>query len=102
MKAREARKQKRRPTTGDIAMRGLVTFARIARDRLRVVGRAWSQFWFQPSPTTPLELARIGLGAALLCHYALATPYLFLFWGYSGWMPREIAVEYLVNPWIHS
>ena len=83
-------------------MRGLVTFARIARDRLRVVARAWSQFWFQPSPTTPLELARIGLGAALLCHYALATPYLFLFWGDSGWMPREIAVEYLVNPWIQS
>ena len=28
----------------------------------RTVGATWSQLWFQTSPTTPLEIARIGLG----------------------------------------
>lgn len=83
-------------------MRRLVILARVGRDGLGVLGQAWSQFWFQSTSTTPLELVRIGLGAALLCHYAMATPYLFLFWGDEGWMPREIALEYLVNPWIQS
>jgi predicted DCC family thiol-disulfide oxidoreductase YuxK len=76
--------------------------ARSIRDGLLAFGRAWSQFWFRPVPTTPLEIVRIGLGAALFSHYLLATPYLFFFWGDHGWMPREIAQTYLVNPWIQS
>ena len=35
----------------------------------------------------------MGIGAALLLHYGLATPYLFTFWGDAGWMPRELASE---------
>ena len=55
----------------------------------------WSQIWFQPSVTAPLELARIGIGAALLSHYVLAIPYLYDFWGDTGWMPRkQLADEY--------
>ena len=54
------------------------------------LAEVWSQIWFQPSATAPLELARIGIGAALLSHYALATPYLSDFWGDAGWMPRRL------------
>ena len=57
---------------------------------MRKLADAWSQIWFQPSSTAPLELARIGIGAALLSHYALATPYLSDFWGDAGWMPRRL------------
>ena len=47
---------------------------RFARNTFAALGRAWSQLWFQDSPTSPLELTRIGVGTALLLHYALATP----------------------------
>jgi predicted DCC family thiol-disulfide oxidoreductase YuxK len=59
------------------------------------LAEVWSLIWFQPSVTTPLELARIGIGAALLSHYLLAIPYLYDFWGDTGWMPRKLlANEY--------
>ena len=74
-------------------MSGPVTLTRFARDTFAALSRAWSQVWFQDSPTSPLEIARIGIGAALLLHYALATPYLFDFWGDAGWMPRDVAHE---------
>jgi predicted DCC family thiol-disulfide oxidoreductase YuxK len=51
----------------------------------------WWRIWFQPSPTSPLELARMGIGAALLVYYALASPYLFELWGDTGWMPLDVA-----------
>jgi predicted DCC family thiol-disulfide oxidoreductase YuxK len=58
---------------------------------LVAIERAWSRLWFQTKPTTPLEIARIGIGTAVLINYSLATPYLFDFWGDEGWMmPREI------------
>ena len=37
-----------------------LTFVRNAGAKLAEV---WSQIWFQPSVTAPLELARIGIGA---------------------------------------
>jgi len=83
-------------------MRRLANLSRFGRDSLGLLGQAWSQFWFQSTSTTPLEVVRIGLGAALFLHYAMATPYLFLFWGDTGWMPREIALAYLPNPWVQS
>lgn len=64
------------------------------------MGKLWSQIWFQDSPTSPLELARIGVGAALLLHYGLGTPYLFDLWGDTGWVPREVAVS--DDPWSMS
>jgi predicted DCC family thiol-disulfide oxidoreductase YuxK len=80
------------------------------RKIVAALGAAWSRLWFQSRPTTPLEIARMGIGALLLIHYILATPYLFLFWGDDGVMPRENALEgvdawsqsvffYLAEPW---
>jgi predicted DCC family thiol-disulfide oxidoreductase YuxK len=62
----------------------------VLRKMLVQIARAWSQFWFRSSPTAPIELTRIGIGAALLVNYSLATPYLFHFWGEAGWMPLSI------------
>lgn len=74
-----------------------ITPAGFVRRQLAALGDLWSLIWFQERPTAPLEIARIGLGAALLLHYALATPYLFDLWGADGWVPRELAVT--EDPW---
>jgi predicted DCC family thiol-disulfide oxidoreductase YuxK len=79
-----------------------VTFGAFVRERFAALGEAWSKIWFQPMPTTPLELARIGIGAALLLHYGMATPYLFDFWGDAGLMPRAIVLRDIPDPWTHS
>jgi predicted DCC family thiol-disulfide oxidoreductase YuxK len=75
---------------------------RFGRNVLAGLGRAWSQLWFQSSPTTPIELARIGIGAALLLHYARATPFLFDFWGETGWAPLAVILENSTSPWNQS
>ena len=64
--------------------------------------RGWQRFWFQDKSTSPLEIARIGLGAAMLLHYGLASPNLFTFWGDSGWLPRAMLVQQLTDPWVQS
>jgi predicted DCC family thiol-disulfide oxidoreductase YuxK len=64
--------------------------------------RGWQQLWFQDKSTSPLEITRIGVGAAMLLHYGLASPHLFTFWGDSGWLPREIAVQQTASPWVQS
>ena len=66
-----------------------VTLARSIGEKLTAFDQAWSRFWFQSAPTTPLEICRIGIGAALLVNYGMATPYLFDFWGDQGWMRSE-------------
>ncbi len=68
-------------------------FEGFSRAAFASLGQTWSRIWFQNSPTSPLEIARIGIAAALLLHYGLATPYLLMFWGDAGWMPRELALE---------
>jgi predicted DCC family thiol-disulfide oxidoreductase YuxK len=83
-------------------MSGEMTAMRLGRAGFAALGRAWSRFWFQPRPTTPLEIARIGIGAAVLVHYGLATPYLFDFWGDNGWLPRAVALETFDDPWMQS
>jgi predicted DCC family thiol-disulfide oxidoreductase YuxK len=80
----------------------LATLARSGRESFVALGRAWSHIWFQPRPTTPLEIARIGVGSAILFHYAMATPFLFVFWGDTDWMPRDVALMYLDGPWMQS
>ena len=80
----------------------LEALARHLRAALAAVGRAWSQLWFQESSTAPLEIVRIGIGGALFCHFALATPYLLQFWGDTGWMPRDDALQYLSSAWQQS
>jgi predicted DCC family thiol-disulfide oxidoreductase YuxK len=62
---------------------------------------AWDRVWFQNKPTTPLEITRMGLGAAMLIHYSLATPFIFVFWGDAGLVPRAQALEE-AEPWAHS
>ncbi len=69
---------------------------------LSPIARAWSRLWFQDQPTTPLEIARIGIGAALLLQYGLATPYLFRFWGDAGLFPRELIAKQVTDPWAQS
>ncbi len=83
-------------------MPGRLTFGRFVRERFAALGEAWSQIWFQHKPTSPLELARMGIGAALLLHYATATPYLFDFWGDAGLMPRAIVLRDFADPWTQS
>jgi predicted DCC family thiol-disulfide oxidoreductase YuxK len=73
---------------------------RIARRTVAGIGEIWRRFWFRPRPTAPLELARIGVGAALLAHYGLATPYLFELWSDAGFMPYDLAVT--DDPWVQS
>src|SRR5262249_23205631 len=68
---------------------GPMMIARAVGARLAALGEAWSWFWFTSAPTTPLEISRIGIGAALFINYGLATPYLFDFWGNDGWMPFD-------------
>src|ERR1700690_1477215 len=78
-----------------------LTFERFGRGTIAAFGQAWSQIWFQSRPTSPLEITRMGVGAALLVNYGLATPYLFLFWGDQGWMPRALLNE-TIDPWSQS
>src|SRR5262245_34001859 len=75
------------------------SFARTILRWAAAPGRAWSRIWFQNSPTVPLELCRILVGALLLFQYALVTPYLFEFWGDEGWMTRQILGRYLIDFW---
>ena len=79
----------------------LATFARLIRESLAALGRAWSQLWFQSMTTMPLEIARVGLGAALLVHYSMAIPYLFEFWSDAGFMPLSVAWPQR-EPWTFS
>ena len=83
-------------------MRALVRSAGFGRDMLGAVGRGWSQFWFQESATSPLEVTRIGIGAAMLLNYARATPFLFDFWGEAGFVPRQVVLDDKTDPWIQS
>jgi predicted DCC family thiol-disulfide oxidoreductase YuxK len=81
----------------------LATLARFGRELFAAVGTGWSQFWFGPSPTTPLEIVRIGVGSAILFHYGMATPFLFDFWGGdTAWLPREVAIRTFDNSWMQS
>jgi hypothetical protein len=66
------------------------------------IRRAWARVWFQNSPTSPLELTRIGIGAALFLNYALATPYLFDFWGKEGLVPRALVFDASSLSWKQS
>lgn len=78
-----------------------MTLTRLVRDTFAALSQAWSQVWFQDSPTSPLEITRIGVGAAVLLHYTLAIPYLFDLWGDAGWSPRDAALEMSI-PWMES
>ena len=78
-----------------------MTLTRLLRDTFAALGQAWNQIWFQDSPTTPLEITRIGVGAAVLLHYTLAIPLLFEMWGNDGWAPREVALS-IRAPWMQS
>ena len=80
-------------------MRKVVIFG---RDFFADVGRAWSQFWFQSSLTSPLEIARIGVGAALLVNYGAASAYLFDFWGEAGFVPRDLVWNDRTDGWVQS
>jgi predicted DCC family thiol-disulfide oxidoreductase YuxK len=62
---------------------------------------AWDRFWFEDSPTTMLDIARIGIGSAMLINYSLATPFLLLFWGDDGLISRTQILEDLES-WTHS
>ena len=75
---------------------------RAIRSAFARLSRVWTRIWFQDKPTAPLEIARIGIGAALLLHYGMATPYLLLFWGDDGWLPRDLLGEEITSHWVQS
>jgi hypothetical protein len=77
-----------------------VTLARVSEITFAPLSRAWSRIWFQDAPTSPLEIARIGIGAAMLHHYAVATPYLNTFWGDDGWVPKAILTDNTSSSWV--
>ena len=83
-------------------MTGLAQFSGFVRKMLAAVGAAWSSFWFESSSTVPLEIVRIGVGAAVLFHFATGTPFLFELWSDAGWVPPAAAVQYLNEPWTQS
>jgi predicted DCC family thiol-disulfide oxidoreductase YuxK len=83
-------------------MPGLAILARLGRKTLAGIGQAWSSFWFQSSSTVPLEIIRIGVGTAVLFHFAMATPFLFDLWGDAGWMTPATAQAYIQAPWMQS
>ena len=66
-----------------------VTLAPILGRTLAGIREVWSRIWFQDQPTTPLEIARIGVGLRFFSTTA-SHPYLFTFWGDAGWMPRTL------------
>jgi predicted DCC family thiol-disulfide oxidoreductase YuxK len=78
------------------------TLALVHHITLAPLMRAWSQIWFKDRSTSPLELSRIGIGAALLLHYGMATPYLVTFWGDAGWLPRALLAREIADPWMQS
>ena len=82
-------------------MSTLIVLARWARRTNAALIQLWARFWFERAPTTPLELARIGIGAALLINYGLATPFLLTFWGSEGWIPLGQVLDDS-GEWAHS
>jgi hypothetical protein len=66
------------------------------------IERAWARVWFESKPTIPLELTRIGIAAALFVNYALATPFLFDFWGEGGQVPRTLVFDAGAFAWRQS
>ena len=83
-------------------MPGQVTLLPTSRTALEPLRQAWMRLWFQQGTTVPLEIARIGVSAALLLNYARATPYLFEFWGDAGWMPRAAIAQEMADAWKQS
>jgi len=82
-------------------MSALDISASAGRKAFVAMAQAWSRLWFQERQTTPLELARIGIGAALLLNYLRASPYLLEFWGDAGLLPRAVALRHS-SPWMQS
>jgi predicted DCC family thiol-disulfide oxidoreductase YuxK len=99
-----------KPTTLDASERersaqsgiARLPFTRFALATLAAIERTWSSIWFQDVPTTPLEIVRIGIGAAVLFHFTMATPFLFDLWGDTGWVPPNFAHVYIQAPWMQS
>jgi predicted DCC family thiol-disulfide oxidoreductase YuxK len=83
----------------------VIRFASLANPfgrMLAAAGRAWSQLWFTPTSTMPLELSRIGIGALLILQYGLVSPYLLEFFSDAGWMPREVLPEFVNQSWVDA
>src|SRR5262249_45127018 len=56
---------------------------------------------FCDTATGPLELSRMGIGAALLIHYGLTTPFIYELWGDAGGMPLSVVMQDY-DPWSQS
>jgi len=75
----------------------LAALTGLSRQSLAALYDAWCRLWFQNASTMPLEIARMGIGALLLIHYAWATPRLFEFFTDAGWMPLSLALQWPLN-----
>src|SRR5579871_4715614 len=83
-------------------MSSLAMPVRLVRHALTSIGQAWSWFWFQETTTAPLEVVRIGIGALVLFHFGMGTPFLFQLWGNDGWMTLAGTRTYITGPWEQS
>jgi len=90
----------RRPYPGELSRRVAIC-ARAGWRASAAAEQACSRLWFRERPTTPLELVRIGVGAALLLNYLRASFYLLEFWGDTGLLPRALALRDS-DPWAQS
>ena len=83
-------------------MAGQARLISLLRETFSALEGAWSRFWFRDTTTMPLEIARIGIGAALLIHYSMATRHLFEFWSDEGFLPLTLALQRRELPWEQS
>ncbi len=83
-------------------MSGAVKPATQVQRALAVVADAWSRLWFQDRSTLPLELSRVGIGAALLINYGLATRYFFELSSESAWIAQAAIGGPVDDPWQQS
>lgn len=64
--------------------------------------QAWRDIWFQQKPTTPLEIIRIGIGFALLIHYATISSQLLVLYGDDGLLTRQALTGLSSSPLFQS
>lgn len=80
----------------------MLSAAEVVRLAYTGLAGSWFRLWFRENPTTPIEIIRIGIGAALLLKYGYATPHIFMLWGDQGWLPHDVMAHAATSMWQQS